>query len=376
MKTVYIKLLLIAVASLLSINESISLNTPNTKPTEARAYTQHIVERFATRWWYYFWAGDYRSSLKKLNLTLQLIELQDLHQIAEFYNRMGMLHNDLGNDKQAGFYFNRALEVVQVDSGTLARLRTLQSFLTLYASGGMEQFDGVMDIGMSLRDSLILKQYGVKEKLELLAQKTEGALRKRTTILLLIVIIGLIIALTVFVILFYRSEKRKTAIMKQEYAITVRHYEELLELKKQIKIQQNNSDNTDEKVDESKQLASDIQQLFETEKIYRQQGLSVDDVATRLQISSRLLSNTINQHYQKNFMEYVNTFRIEEAIEMLKQQNKGGKYAHFTIQAIGEEVGFNGKSTFYRTFSRIVGVTPSEYIENINAKRENDNSEE
>ena len=378
MKTVYMKSLLIATVLLFSINgcnnENISLETPDTEPTEERTErhtdSRHIVASSGARGWQYFWEGDYESSLEMLYLTLELVESRDLPQIANYYSRLGVLHYRLGNYEQSEYYFNKALKITQIGNDIPTRLRALRNFVSLHASrGDMGQFEVAMDIKEAVRDSLIIKQQQMKYKAErkndLLARKTEDVQRKWTIIIFLKVIITLITSLSIFVILFQRRKKR-------ESATAVRHYEEILKLKKEVHPQHTESEKSDEKAnekaDESKQLASDIQQLFETEKIYRQQGLSVDDVATRLEVPPRLLSNAISQHYQKNFMEYVNTFRVEEAIEMLKQQNKGEKYAHLTIQAIGEEVGFNGKTTFYRAFNQIVGVTPSEYIENINGK--------
>ena len=345
-------------------SENIFSHAPIAKPVEERAYSRHIIEPFGTRWWYYFWEGDYRSSLRKLNLTLQLVELQALHQIAEFYNRMGALHNDLGNEKEAESYFNRALKIAQVDNSTLARLRALQSFITLYASG-----DGAVGRGNgyqgSVRDSFTLKQNDINKKVELLAQKTEGTQRKRIAILLLTAIIGLIIVLAVFAILFYRNRE----LLKQENVTNLRYYkeltelnEEISELKKQIQGKETEKPNTSEK------LAFELQQLFKNEKIYRRQGLSVDDVVSLLNTNSKYLSNVVSQYYGQNFTRYVNTYRLQEAIEILtQQQNKDSKYANYTIQAIAEEVGFSGKSSFYLAFKQIIGIAPLEYVKTLKA---------
>ena len=382
-KEVSIKPFLIAATLIFSINgcsyENISSDTPDAEHLEKRIDSRYIIESSGARSWQYFWKGDYGSSLEMLYLVLGLVESQDPPQRANYYDRLGLLHSRLGNYELSEYYFNKALQVTQIDTDTSMRLRALRNFVSLHASrGDIERFETTMEMKEAVRESLITSQqqmqHEAKKKNELLVQKTANAQRKRNINAFLTAIMLLAIALAIVTFLFARGIKRQAAIMKREHAITVRHYEELLELKKQIKTQHNNSEKTDEKADEPKQLASDIQQLFETEKIYRQQGLSVDDVAKRLQTSCRQLSNAISQYYKKNFMEYVNTFRVEEAIEMLKQQGKGGKYAHFTIQAVGEEVGFNGRTSFYRAFNRIVGLAPSEYIENLNVK-ENDSND-
>ena len=90
----------------------------------------------------------------------------------------------------------------------------------------------------------------------------------------------------------------------------------------------------------AKKLSDDLQHLFKVEKIYRRPRLSVDDVAEKLGISSNRLSTMLNQEYQKPFSDFVNAYRIVEAREILKGQDEGGKYAHYTVQAIAESGGF------------------------------------
>ena len=364
------KVVLIAAILILSINgcsdKSMSLGTPT---------ADHIKERtnwlptYSRCWWQYFWEGDYYNSLEILSRALELLELQDLYkQIAYYYSRVGRLHKQLGNDERAEYYFNKAISLTQADTGNGAseRLRALRAFVTLHASrDSLEQFETTMD---AILDTLPLQQqyqvhYNAAQS-DKLTQQTEDVLRAHGVIFFLVIILLLVIALSIVAILFYRSKGL-------EAVITVRHYEELLKYKKETHNQRSSS----EKTDTSKQLASEIQKLFEIEKIYRQQGLSVDDVSKRIQTSSRQLSNVISQHYQKNFTEYANTFRVEEAIEMLKQQGEGGKYANYTIQAIGETVGFNGRSSFYTAFKRIIGVTPSEYMNVLNATAETKSAE-
>ena len=365
MKTTYIKSLFIVTILIFSINSCNSKNTSSdtidTERIEERIDSRHIVESSGARGWQYFWRGDYESSLEMLYLLLELVESQDLPQIANYYSSLGLLHSRLGNHEQSEFYFNRALKITQTGNDIPARLRALRNFVALHASrGDMKQFETTMDMKAAIRDSLLIKKHEAEQRAnELLVQKNRYVQFKRNIIVFLTIIVVLITTLSVITILFYRNKKR-------EATTAVRHYEEILKLKKEAQPHHTEGEAADEKVDELKQLAFEIQHLFETEKIYRQQGLTVDDVAKRLQISPRQLSNTISEHYQKNFMEYVNTFRIEEAIEMLKQQNKGEKYTNYTIQAIGETVGFTNRSPFYAAFKKIVGVAPSEYIDNIN----------
>ena len=80
-----------------------------------------------------------------------------------------------------------------------------------------------------------------------------------------------------------------------------------------------------------------------------------NDIAKELQISSHQLSQLLNDNLGKSFALFINEFRIEEAKKLLKENNQ------FTLEAIGFEAGFSSKSTFYATFKKVVGKTPSAY---------------
>ncbi|MBL7757174.1 MAG: AraC family transcriptional regulator, partial [Chitinophagaceae bacterium] len=56
------------------------------------------------------------------------------------------------------------------------------------------------------------------------------------------------------------------------------------------------------------------------------------------------------------FTLFVNEYRIDAACRMLSQPT------NFTIEAVGDEVGFNSKSTFFAAFKKIKGLTPNAYI--------------
>ena len=114
--------------------------------------------------------------------------------------------------------------------------------------------------------------------------------------------------------------------------------------------------------EKSEELLTRLRQLFEVEKIYRQAGLTSNDVCRMLGTNRTYLSKAINSTHQKSFQELINSHRIEEVKELFKAQQSGGsEYADYTMQAIAEMVGFNGTSAFYTAFKQAVGVTPTEY---------------
>ena len=112
--------------------------------------------------------------------------------------------------------------------------------------------------------------------------------------------------------------------------------------------------------EQDKAILHNLSQLFEQDKIYRTQNLSVSTVADKLNVNRNHLSSLINNYYQHNFNEYTNRYRVEEAKEIFKQQI-GGSYPDYTIQYIAETVGFSQRASFHDAFKKVVGITPSEY---------------
>ncbi|MBK7214746.1 MAG: helix-turn-helix domain-containing protein [Bacteroidales bacterium] len=104
-------------------------------------------------------------------------------------------------------------------------------------------------------------------------------------------------------------------------------------------------------------LIKQLETLIENEKIYTIDNLSIHDVALRLGTNSKYISQIINEYYQKNFYNYINEFRIEEAKRLLKKEDNN----KYSILGIANMVGFSSKSAFNSAFRKFTGTTPSEF---------------
>ena len=87
---------------------------------------------------------------------------------------------------------------------------------------------------------------------------------------------------------------------------------------------------------------------------YRDRSLTLGALAKRLHYSQRRLSRLINEASGTNFSSFIHQFRLEAAKELLVDPN----YAHYTMTAIADEVGFSSKATFYAVFKQATGTTP------------------
>jgi AraC-like DNA-binding protein len=111
------------------------------------------------------------------------------------------------------------------------------------------------------------------------------------------------------------------------------------------------------KIDEKlvKEIQEKINILFETKKIYTNPDLTLSILAKELNVRPQLLSQFINDNLNKSFTQFINEYRIDEAKRLLKESTQ------LKIDAVGFESGFNSSSTFYSSFKKITGTTPSNY---------------
>lgn len=96
---------------------------------------------------------------------------------------------------------------------------------------------------------------------------------------------------------------------------------------------------------------------MENKKPYIDGDLKLEDLAAELKIPRHHLSQVINERLGKNFFEFVNSYRVDEAKKILTDPER----ANDIILRVALESGFNNKTTFNSAFKKRVGTTPSQY---------------
>lgn len=97
-----------------------------------------------------------------------------------------------------------------------------------------------------------------------------------------------------------------------------------------------------------------INQLFADQKSYLNPKISLSSIAETLNIPPNHVSQAINLNQGQNFNEYINHFRIQDSISMLRSE----EFDALTIEGIGRKVGFSSKSAFYAAFKKVTNSTP------------------
>ncbi len=111
------------------------------------------------------------------------------------------------------------------------------------------------------------------------------------------------------------------------------------------------------KKDESQEQLKRLLAFMEEEKPYLDGKLSLNQVAGNLELSPNHLSQVINENLNRNFFDFVNSYRVE----LVKEKLADPANKKFTILALAYESGFSSKSSFNEVFKKFTEMTPSQY---------------
>lgn len=122
--------------------------------------------------------------------------------------------------------------------------------------------------------------------------------------------------------------------------------------------------NNEEPVTSDREYNEDILRLknyMVEKKPFLNSSLTIQEVSGDIGIPVRELSLLINHQLGQHFYDFVNTYRIENAMNILKDETK----SKVTVLEILYEVGFNSKSSFNTAFKKHTGTTPTLYRKSL-----------
>lgn len=117
--------------------------------------------------------------------------------------------------------------------------------------------------------------------------------------------------------------------------------------------------NYDLNQDEMDAIISKIKDCFQFQKVYLNPDFSLDLLANEINVPKIKITQALNIKLDINFYNYLNSFRIEESKRLIENSK------NLSLADISYESGFKNKSTFYKNFKLLNGITPKEYQKNI-----------
>lgn len=101
--------------------------------------------------------------------------------------------------------------------------------------------------------------------------------------------------------------------------------------------------------------AESLTRLMEEESVYLDDNLSLESLAQQLRIPKHHLSQVLSVCIGKNFNHYINEYRINHAISLMRARSD------MSIAQIYMSSGFTSKASFNRYFKQFQRRTPSEF---------------
>jgi AraC-like DNA-binding protein len=107
-----------------------------------------------------------------------------------------------------------------------------------------------------------------------------------------------------------------------------------------------------------------LEQLMTKERIFRQEGMTIGALASRLAVSEERLRRAINEGLgYRNFNAFINHYRLEDAKAALSDPSQ----RDVPVLTIAMDAGFQTLGLFNRAFKADTGMTPTEYRKGRNA---------
>lgn len=257
------------------------------------------------------------------------------------------------------------------------RLKQAYTILTKYNAQ-----KGNIDKALEYNDSLINiykqeellydSEYIVRAKQniaenEIETRKAEAETQRKAILIISIVFILSVAALSVIIALYRRKQAAYRALVRknQEWANSIEGIEGTFMLNPvdckndgKNKLTPVGIDNPSDNVSkEDLAVMSRIFSFVVGQKLYTSPGFNLEILSEYIGINRKYLSKAINNTTGKNFNTYINEYRVKEAIRLLSDpRNK-----FLSVDEIGIRVGFSNRSSFYESFRKMTGVSPSQF---------------
>lgn len=101
-----------------------------------------------------------------------------------------------------------------------------------------------------------------------------------------------------------------------------------------------------------------LETMINNNKVFKYNTLNLSTLSEMVEEQPYIVSQILNQHFKKSFFDFINEARVHEAIILLKTFDSKVD----TIENIAIEVGFNSRASFYRSFKKVTGKNPTDFV--------------
>lgn len=185
--------------------------------------------------------------------------------------------------------------------------------------------------------------YETQKKDAALKEKEADAKFHRSLVLALSIISLLALVIMAITVRNQKNTKRNNKLMAKQ----IKDMQMLKESQGELR--------TDENVIEKASLFSQLERLMKQDKLYRDPMCNRDQIMNKLGIDKNTLLELQHANDIENLPDYINGFRLEEAIGLLDKDSS------LSIEEIAKQVGFGSLRSLQRQFKDKYNMSPGEY---------------
>ena len=372
----------------------------------------------------YYLKKDYRTALKYIQEAEFVMTQNDFYDQSNIYNLYGYILSNLNGDDEAISYFQKALdykdqgqtssvmnaylgyanilikrhqypEAIQMlnagielskkQESPIYRSDLLKSLAQCYEAAGMFQEalsyhklfqlenDSLYNADKERAVGEIRVKYDVERQENEIKQSKLTLLQKEKKEQLLISIIAVVVLISLSLYYMYRRKNGFYLTIVRQNQEAIRREQQLQKQIRKLKSSDcDNISNVKEEIATEKYASSSLteekksalflhlEKLMSEERIYEDNLLTKEKVAEQLESNRTYLSQVINEQTGQTFTQYINNYRINEAVRLLSDP-----YNQTPLKALSSSLGFNSMTTFYKLFQNAVGMTPAQYKERV-----------
>lgn len=199
-------------------------------------------------------------------------------------------------------------------------------------------------------------QFLLNEKERQLSEAKALAERRVMMLVFSLVILFLLAVLMLVVGLNLRKSKLRNRII-------MRQIDELLSQREELRRSSSEEiKNGSSQPEMTKEYAAflHMERIVVEQKLFLQPDFGRDDLLSYASFGKNELSGILQKYTDaRNVSEYLGRLRVEYAVRIMKE------HPDYTIDGVLEESGFNSRTTFYRTFYKVFGMTPAQYLKSL-----------
>ena len=265
---------------------------------------------------------------------------------------------------------NEALQLTRLYNNPIHRDKILGELSDCYRSIGdfenalesriryQTESDSLFNADKERMLSDLRMKYDTERQRNLIREAELSILKKTKQTQLLIALLLGVVMIILFLLIFIRHRNKLYTTIVSQYRISIRREQHIEKKLQELKDDRYpTSGLTEEK---GADLFAQLEILMREGECYRDNLLIREKVAEELDSNRTYLSQIINRQTGLTFTQYVNEYRINDAVRQLSESTNEQSF-----KSIAQSVGFSSMTTFYKAFQQVVGMTPSQYRNKI-----------